>query len=74
MVEEISTEAQSPGCESPDQKHANGRFDQAHPEGGVVLLDPENIATKTIKDILWKMGKSILSGQFSDLMKIGTPA
>jgi len=27
MVEEISTEAQSPGCESPDQKHANGRFD-----------------------------------------------
>jgi len=62
MAEEISTEAQSPGCENSDAKHANGRFNQAHPEGGVILLDPESIATKTIKEILWKMGKSILSG------------
>jgi hypothetical protein len=30
--------------------------------------------TKVIKDLIWKAGKNILSGQFSDLMKMGTPA
>jgi len=38
------------------------------------LADSENQVSKVVKDLLWQMGKSMLKGQFSDLMKIGTPA
>ena len=30
--------------------------------------------TDVIKDILWKIGKSFITGQLHDLMKISTPA
>ena len=36
--------------------------------------DTENQVTQVVKDLVWKMGKNLLKGQFSDLMKIGTPA
>lgn len=30
--------------------------------------------TKVIKDMLWKLGKSLITGSLSDCMKIATPA
>ena len=77
MVESPSTQPSSSeaGDSSPSiLKYPNGRFPLAKAEGGLILDDSENSVTKVIKDMMWKAGKNILSGQFSDLMKMGTPA
>jgi hypothetical protein len=55
-------------------KYPRGRFDQCNPEGGIILDDAENQVTKVIKDMLWKLGKSLITGSLSDCMKIATPA
>ena len=55
-------------------KYPRGRFRQCHPQGGVILDDADNRVTDVVKDILWKIGKSFLTGQLQDLMKISTPA
>lgn len=55
-------------------KYPQGRFDLCKPEGGIILDDAENRVTQVIKDILWKLGKNLISGQFGDCMKIATPA
>ena len=38
------------------------------------MSDAQNQVTQVVKDLIWKMGKNLLKGQFADLMKIGTPA
>ena len=63
MVEEIiSTDTSSPVCTMSSLKYPNGRFDGAHEEGGVILPDSENRVTKVVKDLIWKMGKNLLTG------------
>lgn len=37
-------------------------------------MDEENKVTQVVKDMLWKIGASLLTGQFQDLMKMGSPA
>ena len=55
-------------------KYPKGRFDQSNPSGGLILMDEENKVTQVVKDMVWKIGASILTGQFADMMKLGSPA
>jgi hypothetical protein len=57
-----------------DEDHPTGRFNQAAPTGGVCMKDKDNMATKVFKDILGKVGKSIVTGNFVSMMRITTPA
>lgn len=56
------------------EQHPHGRFKMAAPEGGIILHDEGGQVTKVVKDVIWKIGKSLLQGKMSDLLKIGTPA
>ena len=62
------------GASGATLKYPRGRFDQCKPDGGLILSDAENQVSKVVKELVWKIGKSLIKGQFSDLMRIGTPA
>ena len=55
-------------------EHQSGRYSQAHPQGGIALNDESNLISNVFKDIMKKIGSSLIKGQFSNVLKIGTPA
>ncbi|CDW73094.1 UNKNOWN [Stylonychia lemnae] len=46
----------------------------AHKNGGIVLIDEGNVIPQAFKELLSKIGKKILKGEFSDLLKTPAPA
>jgi hypothetical protein len=50
------------------------RHTQAHPNGGLILLDEGNIMGSALKDIFGKLAKKMAKGQFGDLLKSPAPA
>ena len=51
------------------------RHEDAHPKGGLILKDPDNLVPGAIKEIVAKIGKKILEGSFLDIFKgVSRPA
>jgi hypothetical protein len=57
-----------------DEDHPTGRFNGAASTGGICMKDKDNMATKVLKDIVGKVGKSIITGNIVSMMSITTPA
>lgn len=46
----------------------------AHPKGGICLHDEGGIVPQATKDLVAKVASKLIKAQFSDILKIGTPA
>lgn len=65
MVEEAHNE---------QEEHQGGRFIDADPDGGVYLRDKDGIVSRTIKELLGKIGANLLTGNIGSIMSMRTPA
>ena len=74
MVEAIKSERAVGSKLNELDLHENGRFTGAYPQGGVVLDDEGQGLTKVAKNILYQIGKTLLKGKFTDILKITMPA
>ena len=54
--------------------HPSGRFNEAYPQGGMILDDSENSMTKTAKNLLYQMGSNLMKGKLFDCLKVSMPA
>lgn len=50
------------------------RYEMAKPEGGIAMKDDSNMITNVVKDIMKSMGKNLVQGKVSNMMKVRTPA
>ena len=55
-------------------QHPKGRFNFADPKGGIKLIDETNQITNICKDLAKTFVKKLITGSFSDAMKMRTPA
>jgi hypothetical protein len=55
-------------------QHPKGRFSSADPKGGIKLIDETNQITNVCKDLAKTFVKKLMTGSFSDALKMRTPA
>jgi hypothetical protein len=55
-------------------EHPKGRFSHADPKGGIKLIDETNQLTNLCKDLAKTFVKKMITGSFSDALKMRTPA
>eukprot|EP00347_Sterkiella_histriomuscorum_P017855 403347716 len=65
---------QNNGAVSQDPSQQYQRHKLAHANGGLILLDEGNIIPQAFKEILSKLGKKMMKGEFQDMMKTPAPA
>lgn len=50
------------------------RYPGALPTGGILLKDEGNVIPKAFNDIITKLGKQVVKGEFKDMLKNPAPA
>ena len=50
------------------------RYAGGRPEGGIVIRDDSNMITNVAKDIMKNLGKNLVQGKFTNMLKVRTPA
>lgn len=59
---------------SKDVEMPTCRHKQAHPKGGLNLLDQDGIVPGAIKDTVAKITNKLIKGDFGDILKTPAPA
>lgn len=54
--------------------YPSGRYDHGYPTGGIHLTIDDDIVGKTVKYVLGNIGHNLITGKFTNLLKIRTPA
>ena len=57
-----------------EEDHPDGRCKYADPTGGILMVDEENVAYKVVKELVKKIGTSLLTGKLGNIRGISTPA